>query len=196
LVKNSLVRIISLVVVNVLILIPGLIVWNYFKPGFFDRLTFRSEFSSAFPGVLNLHPVDKEKLIPGFMLPDDYQYRLYDSDATINIWFNSIYNRPLARGYFDPPIRQKERSYLFLTDSALSTDEGEPQLCSSFGFPEDLAYNNALFSLIGRRLNFWDYLTRIVPMSHLQPEFWHQPILKTISQQNFLRIIKSQNQLK
>lgn len=152
-IRHHPIRISSVVLVTLIIFLPGLFLWNFYNQGFFDRLRARSEYSSAYPGVLNLRKLDKKELLPDFML-DDWQYRYYDGDATINIWWTSQFTRPLVRGYLDPPITLENRSFLFLTDTALSQDEGKPRLTLNFGFPENLALNNALFFIDWNAIKF------------------------------------------
>ncbi len=71
-----------------------------------ETLSFVSE-SSQFPTVLALDlkkgewPEKLPKLVPDWLNPNDLNYRLYDIDATFNIWWNSVFKMPLARGYLD-----------------------------------------------------------------------------------------------
>lgn len=107
----------------------------------------KSDTSSAFPEILSLKIQSKEQeelkkhLIPSFINPSDKNKRLYASDATVSIWWNSLYNMPLARGYIDPPIGTDRRGSFFLLDMAIANDS----LVRDLKFPEPMAKNYALF---------------------------------------------------
>ncbi len=112
-----------------------------------DRVDKNSDTSSAFPEVLSMklkkedQKALKGQLLPSFINPHEKNKRLYESDATVNIWWNSFYNVPLARGYIDPPIGTTRRSGFFLLDTSISNDT----LVRDFKFPEEIAKNYALF---------------------------------------------------
>jgi len=112
-----------------------------------DRVDKNSDTSSAFPEILSmkLKKEDQEdlkgKLLPSFIDPNDKNKRFYESDATVNIWWNSFYDVPLARGYIDPPIGTARRSGFFLLDISISNDT----IVRDFKFPKDLAKNFAYF---------------------------------------------------
>jgi len=71
-----------------------------------EMLGYVSE-SSNFPTALALNlkkgewPEKLPKLVPDWMDPNDITYRYYNMDATVNIWWGSVYKMPLARGYLD-----------------------------------------------------------------------------------------------
>lgn len=115
--------------------------------GVLDRIDKYSDTSSAFPEVLSmkLKKEDQEelkrKLLPSFMDPHEKNKRFYESDATVNIWWNSFYDVPLARGYIDPPIGTTRRSGFFLLDTSISNDTAVRDL----KFPEEIAKNFAHF---------------------------------------------------
>ncbi|MBI3486292.1 hypothetical protein HY025_05145 [Candidatus Daviesbacteria bacterium] len=113
----------------------------------FDRIHAKSDTSSAFPEILSLKlgKEDQEKLkkelLPSFIDPNDKNKRLYESDATVNIWWNYFYDTPLARGYIDPPIGTDRRGSFFLLDIAV----GNGVLEKEFKFPTAMAKNYAQF---------------------------------------------------
>lgn len=112
-----------------------------------DKNEQKLEYSSAFPESLSIS-VDKDsqeklkkQLVPSFLDPGDKNKRLYESEAGVNIWWNSLFDMPLARGYLDPPIASSERGGLFWLDIAIANDS----LVRDFKIDEEVAYNNALF---------------------------------------------------
>ncbi|MBI4057981.1 hypothetical protein HY405_01570 [Candidatus Microgenomates bacterium] len=114
-----------------------------------DRIHHISDTSSAFPEVLSIktskteQALLKDQLLPSFIDPNDQNQRLYASDATVNIWWNSFFNVPLARGYVDPPIGTDRRGSFFLLDIAIGNDT----LVRDFKFPREMAKNYALFMI-------------------------------------------------
>ena len=127
-----------------------------------DSIIYRSEVSSAYPDLLNMKLSNNErnnlksKLIPKWMNGDDTNFRLYDADQTVNIWWNSFFKMPLARGYIDPPIDVKNRAFLFLLDSSLSETDGEPQLVKAFKYPLETATSNALFLIDWNAIRYFE----------------------------------------
>lgn len=111
------------------------------------KIEIKSEVSSAFPEVLSIKVKRndleelKKTLVPKFLNPDDKNKRLYDADATVNIWWNAFYDMPLARGYIDPPIGTSDKGGFFLLDIAIANDT----LVRDFGYSEEVAYNTSLF---------------------------------------------------
>jgi hypothetical protein len=126
---------------------------NYFG-GIRDKIIPRSNTSSAYPNILNLRTSEKDRaelkkiLIPLWMNGEDKQHRMYAGDQTINIWWNSLYSIPVARGYFDPPVSSQNKGYFFLTDASLSQSTkggGEDQLVGEFNYPPEAALSNTLY---------------------------------------------------
>ncbi|MDP3955010.1 MAG: hypothetical protein Q8Q15_01445, partial [bacterium] len=110
--------------------------------------------SSAFPDSLSVD-VDKEKfeglkkkLVPSWLDPNDTQYRFYDADQRVNIWWNTFYDMPLVKGYIEfPPGDSAMGSYYWLS-TGLTSDGGKKDvLVEQWGVPEETAYNNVLFLL-------------------------------------------------
>ena len=114
-------------------------------------IIYRSQVSSSHPDILNLKITDKDRselkmrLLPGWINGDDTNWRLYSGDQTVNLWWNSMFKMPLARGYLDPPIEPDRRGFLFLLDAGLSEDEGQAQLSFSFKYPQESAISSTLF---------------------------------------------------
>ena len=99
----------------------------------------------------------KARLVPSWMNGDDTNFRLYDADQTVNIWWNSIFKMPLARGYIDPPIDNSKRGFLFLLDTGLSQEEGDvPQLTDAFNFPAETAVSNTLFLIDWNAVRYFE----------------------------------------
>lgn len=108
-----------------------------------------SEASSAYPMILNyLYRPEgqewlKERLVPDWLPADSREYRMYEADAQVNIWWNSFFKMPVQRGYIDPPIGTERRGGYFWLDIALTAD----QLVKVFETPVEIAKQNALFLL-------------------------------------------------
>lgn len=107
--------------------------------------------SSAFPDSLNVY-VEKEglerlkgELTPSWLDPNETNYRLFEADQRVNLWWNALYDMPLVKGYVElPPGDASGASYW--TSIALTRTAGnEDSLVKSWGVPPEVAYNNALF---------------------------------------------------
>lgn len=148
-------RLAILVVINL-----GLILGSWYT---FSRYATFGEFvtkinqvslpSSAFPESLSVkrdkgNEELKQDLLPSFLDPSQKDFRLYIIDATVNIWWNALFDLPLARGYIDPP-HYGEASALFWLNSALgpSPKGGGSSLLVDWKVPEEIAENNTLFLL-------------------------------------------------
>lgn len=137
------------------ILVVGVWAFNTYSTEIREKVVARSQASSAYPDVLNLRDDDrglaglKKELVPVWLNGDQKDFRLYTPDQRINLWWNSVFDMPLARGYFDPPVTPAQRGYFFWMDAALnqSLETHEDQLAGSFGYPPEIAYNNSLFLL-------------------------------------------------
>lgn len=158
--KHSPVGVTLSVSLNIMVVILGLAALSQFQDDkAIDRIIFRSQASSAHPDVLNLRVTDQErqqlksKLIPSWLDSNNTNYRIYDGDQTVNIWWNSLYKMPLARGYLDAPA---DSGYIFWLDSALSEDEGEPQLVKSFGYPLETVNSNTQFLLDWYSIKYYE----------------------------------------
>ena len=152
--KNKVIAYTVYIVTSVFILFAGFVAIPQFSSGFYDKVILRSATSSAYPDILNIQRSKKEyqdlkkRLIPSWMNQENRQYRMYTGDQTINIWWSSLYDIPLARGYFDPPVSAQNKGYFFLTDASLSQSTrggGEDQLVGEFNYPLSVALNNTLY---------------------------------------------------
>jgi hypothetical protein len=105
--------------------------------------------SSAFPDSLGYYVEKtafedlKTRLTPSWLNPQDTNYRFYDADQRINIWWNALFDMPLAKGYVELPPGDAFSGVFYWTSIALTGQESA--LVESWGFPEKMAYNNALF---------------------------------------------------
>lgn len=129
------------VIVGVSMLAVTGLEWWTNTPKVLDMVWKRSDTSSAFPEILSMNVDAKANLLPSFMSNSDKTHRLYTSDATLNIWWNSKYEIPLARGYTDPPIGASQRAGVFLLDTTISNDTAVREL----KFPVQIATNVAKF---------------------------------------------------
>lgn len=117
------------------------------------RLQLLSRPTSLFPNSLGYYVKDKElasqakKIPPSFINPDDTQYRMYEIDATVNIWWNALYKMPLTRGYVDPPLTTMQRGGIFWMDAALGpgSKTGKSSLIEDWNTPEEVVFNNTRF---------------------------------------------------
>ena len=124
-----------------------------------ETLSYFSE-SSAFPTALSLNikkgewPEKLPKLVPDWLNPNDLNYRLYDMDATVNIWWNSVFKMPLARGYLDasPPGDGgiNYSGWQYWQNVTLTKDE----VYKVWGVPKNLAKNQAKFLLDWNAIKF------------------------------------------
>ena len=123
-----------------------------------EVLAANSEFSSAFPESLSIRFKKEEseklasELVPSFMDPNDRNTRLYDADATVNIWWNTLFNMPLSRGYIDPPIGTQSRGGFFWLDIAIANDT----LVRDFKLSEETALANTLFLIDWNAIGFFE----------------------------------------
>ncbi len=117
-----------------------------------------SDTSSAFPEVLSMKFTQqdqeqlKQQLVPNYLNPNDKNKRIYASDATVNIWWNYLYDMPMARGYIDPPLGTDRRGGAFLLDIAIGNDT----LVSGFKFSEEMAKNYALYFIDWNGIYFFE----------------------------------------
>lgn len=107
----------------------------------------RSSPSSSHPEAINLVRNNKElealklRLVPSFLDPHELNYRIYTSDAQVNVWWNALFEMPLARGYLDPPVGTALAGHHFLLDQSVAGDG----LVTNFKYQEDVAKNMALY---------------------------------------------------
>lgn len=148
---------------NLLVLILAITFLRIFPAGLtIVQLVPRSQVSSAHPDILNLRTTEVQRnelrplLIPKWLNGDDTNWRLYDPDQTVNLWWNSFFKMPLARGYLDPPLNDVQRGYLFWLDAALSESEGQPQLVKSFDYPQETATSNAQFLIDWNAIRYYE----------------------------------------
>lgn len=112
--------------------------------------------SNTHPNFLGMETGDQERLeLAKKLVPPntDFAYdknkRLYAIDATFNMWWNSLFDMPLSRGYIDPPITNEQRWGLFWLDSALgpSSKDQSSSLAVDWGLPKDILFENYKFLL-------------------------------------------------
>lgn len=153
-------------------------------------LVYRSQVSSAYPDVLNLKVSDSEReelkgrLIPSWINGDDTNWRLYDGDQTVNIWWNSVFKMPLARGYIDPPISNSKKGFSFLLDSGLSEEEGEPQLTKVFNFPSEVASSITLFLIDWNGIRYFEG-PHVGNVSKALPRYLEEQLVKRSERKDF-----------
>lgn len=162
--KNRYLGLLALVAANIYIgYAVIMLVLTYPYDQTIKSIIYRSQASSAYPDIVNLKTTDKERqalkkqLTPAWLNGDDTNWRLYDGDQTVNIWWASLYKMPLSRGYLDPPLDAFQRGYSFWLDAALSESEGaQPQLVKSFKYPLDTTISNALFLIDWNGIRYFE----------------------------------------
>jgi hypothetical protein len=141
--------------VQAVILVGGLLLLKANSSQVIDQIDSKSIASSAFPDRLNILTSDKEieeiskTLVPDWLEANNRNYRLYEIDATVNIWWNTLYKMPLARGYIDPPLSTDERWGLFWLDSVMGVgaNSNRSSLEIDWEVPTEVVDNNTLFLL-------------------------------------------------
>ncbi len=112
-----------------------------------EHTAYLIELSSTYPEALSIDVRQnsqerlKKQVLPSFIGESEKNFRLYSADATVNLWWNSFFDIPLARGYIDPPLSTVQRGGLFWLDIAIANDS----LVRDFKLDETTAFNNALF---------------------------------------------------
>jgi len=119
-----------------------------------------SEISSAMPSTLSKDikrgdwPEKLPKLTPDWLNPNDLSYRLYDMDATVNIWWSSIFKMPLARGYLDASPKgsgaENYAGWQYWQNVTLNKDE----IVKFWDVPEVLAREQAKFLIDWHGIKF------------------------------------------
>lgn len=124
-----------------------------------ESMATQVELSSAYPEALSVNLQDKEglnrlkgQLLPSFIDPNDKNKRLYEADATVNIWWNSFFDVPLARGYTDPPLTPRERGGLFWLDIAMTGDT----IMKVLEIDSQTALSNALFLIDWNGIGYFE----------------------------------------
>lgn len=145
----------GIVTVNLLFLATGIYpFWKYnskFTKLFDEEWASISSKSSVFPEILNYSGSRQElkelksKLVPGWLNPNSQNYRLLESDAQVNIWWNALFDMPLAKGYIDSP--SGEEWFFFLTAAVFRHGGDLSQLVDNWKVPAEVALNQALFLL-------------------------------------------------
>src|SRR3989344_1157905 len=121
-------------------------------------VTEKSSPSSAYPEAINLIRSDEDltrlqkDLVPAWLDPFDRNWRLYETDAQVNVWWNALFDMPLVRGYIDPPIGTDRMGQIFLTDQALGADG----LVENFHYPVDTAKNMALYYIDWNAVRYFE----------------------------------------
>ena len=108
--------------------------------------------SSAYPSIL-AEQIDKDQwpaqlpqMTPSWLDPNNQAYRLADLDATVNIWWASLFDMPQSRGYLDAPSSANNPNYpgwQYFANIAIWKDE----LVDRFEYTTERARNVALFFL-------------------------------------------------
>lgn len=123
-----------------------------------EHTSYLIELSSTYPEALSIDVRQnsqdrlKKQVLPSFLNESEKNFRLYSADATVNIWWNSFFDIPLARGYVDPPLSTSQRGGLFWLDIAIANDS----LVRDFKYGQETAYNNALFLIDWNGIGYFE----------------------------------------
>jgi hypothetical protein len=157
--KKQYIRILTILTLEVgfgiLLVVYFLYNRSFFDQKFKNRLEDVSAFSSTYPEALGAR-LSREELakiktqIKPNMLDDSQKnYRLYSSDQTLNLWWNTLFETPLARGYIDPPVGTTDKRWgIFWMDAAFGLGkDGGTSLGDDWKTPEPVVENNIKFLL-------------------------------------------------
>jgi hypothetical protein len=147
----------------------------------------KSSPSSAYPEAINLVRNDAEldellpKLYPEWLDVNGRNWRLYESDAQVNVWWNALFDMPLVRGYIDPPLGTNKMGQIFLTDQAV----GAAGLVNNFDYPEDVARNMALYYIDWNAMRYFEgghvsISDNKAPSSYLKDVIEEHSLTKTV----------------
>lgn len=146
-------KIAFILIINAGIIFASFYLFNQYSRGFLPNLQKISNPSSAFPTALNTSDSSKREavinqLLPNWLSKSQKNYRLYEIDATVNIWWNTFFDIPLRRGYTDPPVA--DNGNMFWLNSAIG--KGKDPLASSslegdWKVPKEIVNNNLLYLL-------------------------------------------------
>jgi hypothetical protein len=145
--KGNFFRIIWLVVDGIFVALIILLLPGQYNQEFENTLYGKSVASGGFPGTILVSVNEEEqrqfayRALPDWVDSGSRNYRLYSSNQVYNMWFNSYFDLPLARGYIDPTITNAQRWGIFLMDIALDNNVAVEE----FGYPEEMAKNAAKF---------------------------------------------------
>ena len=183
-VKNYVLRVTFVLVASFLI---SILAYSFYSASSqfstISSIVYRSEVSSAYPDILNLKVTDsaraalKARLAPAWFNGDETNWRIYSADQTVNLWWNSIFRMPLARGYIDPPIPNSKKGFSFLLDASFSEEEGNvPQLTYAFNYPEEAAASYAQFLIDWNAVKYFEGPHVSVVLKPL-PKYLEEPLV-------------------
>ena len=126
--------------------------------GFLDKpeiLHEHAQESSAYPTVLNLQEENWgenmfKELTPEWLDTNRLDYRLYDLDGTVNIWWNTRFDMPLARGYLDSFSGSNYSGWQYLGNIVMGKDE----IVAKLGISPQLAKKQAEFFIDWHAIGF------------------------------------------
>lgn len=142
-----------MVIAGFIVLIPGFFILQKNSAGEMVRIIetpLLRQQSSALPDSLSVYIKNEEleklkgRLIPSWLNPNETQYRIFEPDQRVNIWWSAFFDMPLVKGYVDPPPGDSSGGF-YWTSITLTQSSGKDALIDSWKTPEEMAYNNALF---------------------------------------------------
>jgi hypothetical protein len=135
--------------------------FSSYTQGTIEKIARISVFSSTFPEAVGARLTPKgqarvaQEAKPSFLEDKSGDYRLYCNDQTVNLWWNSQFATPLARGYIDPPLVLKDRWGFFWMDAVFGVgSEGGTSLGDDWHTPEEVVEKNIAFLIDWQAIGF------------------------------------------
>lgn len=147
--RDNFFRLIWLFVDLIFIALVFVLLPSQYTPDFEESLYIKSAASGGFPGNVIAAVTESEQeefsqvALPPWLPGNSRDYRLYSANQVYNMWFNSYFDIPLARGYIDPSITDVQRWGIFLMDIVIDSNVA----IEKFEYPEEMAKNAARFVL-------------------------------------------------
>ena len=114
------------VISGIIFLLLTVSFFSFYTRGVINQIINASSITSPFPEAVGVRLTTNEQNLvkaqakPSFLDDSPSNYRLYSNDQTFNLWWNSYFTTPLARGYIDPPQSLKDKWGFFWMDAAFS----------------------------------------------------------------------------
>ncbi|HKZ34523.1 MAG TPA: 6-pyruvoyl-tetrahydropterin synthase-related protein, partial [Patescibacteria group bacterium] len=144
-------RVSGTVIVFFALLVVGYVAHSFYSRDTIQEIQLVSMSSSAYPTALNakdstVRDAAVSSVVPSWFPKEENNYRLYEVDATVNIWWNTYFAMPLARGYIDPPTAD-EGTMFWLNAAIGKSEKANSSLEESWEIPRDVVMNNLLYLL-------------------------------------------------
>lgn len=126
--------------------------------------------SSAYPSALSISQNDWSTdsfnyLVPSWLDPNRLDYRLYEMDATVNIWWSSLFDMPQVRGYQDSPGGVNYNGWQYWMNVVLAKDE----IVDRLEVPLELAVNQAKFFIDWHAIGYLEGISHATGRGYSAP---------------------------